>query len=172
MAQVSARRQIHAEKGLAGLDEGQEDGVIGLAPRVGLHVGERAAEQPARAVHRQLLDDIDVRHPAVIAPARIPLDGPVGEYRTLGFQHRPADDVLGGDQLDLVVLAGRLAGDGRGHLRIRLRQRRAEVAGVGLAHAARPRDQAVVGDPTPPRRGPDGAGAPVVGSGSRRWTRD
>ena len=46
----------------------------------------------------------------------------VGEDRSLGLEHRLADYVLGGDQLDLVVLARRLVGDRRCYVRVRVGQ--------------------------------------------------
>ena len=80
---------------------------IGLRARVRLDVGEAAAEQLLGALDRQSLDR--VRRPAalVVAPARIALGIFVGQHRALRLEHRPADDILRRDQLDLVLLARR-----------------------------------------------------------------
>jgi hypothetical protein len=60
---------------------------------------------------------------AVIAPSRIALRVFVGQHRTLRLEHRPAHDVLRGDQLDLVALAAELLGDHVGDFGVGLRQR-------------------------------------------------
>ena len=53
----------------------------------------------------------DGRAALIIAPARIALGIFVGEHRALRLEHRARDDVLGRDQLDLVLLAVELGGD-------------------------------------------------------------
>ena len=87
-----------------------------------LHVGEFPSEQLLNPFDRQRLGHIDVLAAAVIAPARQTLGVLVGQHRTLRLQHRPADDVLRGDQLDLVALAAELEPDRVGDLGIGLRQ--------------------------------------------------
>ena len=78
-----------------------------LAWRAGirLHVGELAVEQPLGALDGEFLGDVDELAAAVIAPARIALGVFVGHHRALRLEHGAGDDVLGGDQLDLVALA-------------------------------------------------------------------
>ena len=81
-----------------------------------LDIGIGEAEQLLRAVDRQRLDRVRRAAALVIALARIAFGIFVGEYRPLRFDHRAADDVLAGDQLDLLLLAQQLArhriGDG------------------------------------------------------------
>jgi hypothetical protein len=53
--EVAAGVEAHAEDGVARLQQGVEDGLVGLAARVGLDVGEAAAEQLFGALDRQRL---------------------------------------------------------------------------------------------------------------------
>jgi hypothetical protein len=85
---------------------------------VRLHVGEAAAEQPLGALDGQPLHLVHVLAAAVVAVARIALGVLVGEHAARRLQHGAGDDVLGGDQLDLVLLASELATDGAGDLRV------------------------------------------------------
>src|SRR5437763_1256305 len=89
-----------------------------------LDVGEAAAEQLLGPLDREAL--YRVRRPAalVVAPARIAFRIFVGENRALRLEHRLADDILRGDQLDLGLLAPELRPN-------RLLDRR-----IGLAKAA------------------------------------
>jgi len=50
----------------------------------------------------------------------------------LRFEHRARDDVLAGDQLDLRLLAAKLARDRSGDLRVGGGQGSCEEAGIGL----------------------------------------
>ncbi|MNZ12287.1 hypothetical protein D3C78_291620 [compost metagenome] len=70
-----------------------------------LDVGVVGAEQLLGAVDGQLLDDVDVLATTVVALARIAFGVLVGQHGTLGFHHRRAGVVLGGDQLDVLFLA-------------------------------------------------------------------
>ena len=92
------------------------------APGMRLDVCEFTSEKLGNPFNRQVFRDIDVLAAAVIAPARQTLGVFVGEDRTLGFQHRLADDVLRRDQLDLVALARELGLYRFGHFGIGLRQ--------------------------------------------------
>ncbi len=95
-----------------------------LAWRAGvrLHVGEAAAEQLLRALDGEVLGDVDELAAAVVALAGIAFGVLVGQHRALRLQHGAGDDVLGGDQLDLVALATILRGRWRGRSRDRCRR--------------------------------------------------
>ena len=97
-----------------------------------LHIGELAAEQFGHPLDRQPLGDIDELAAAVIALARQAFGIFVGEHRALRFQHGARDDVLRGDQLDLVALAAEFKLDGFGDLGIDLAQGRREQ-GLNIA---------------------------------------
>src|SRR5438552_2654750 len=76
------------------------------------------ARKGAKSIARQLLDLIDELAAAVVAPAGQPLGVLVGEHRALRLEHRLADDVLRGDELEVVPLPLRFPADGREDLRI------------------------------------------------------
>ena len=128
MGQMAAGRQGHAHEGVAGLQQRQEHGLVGLRAGMRLDVGEGAAEQLLGALDRQLLGDVDEFAAAVIAPAGIALGVFVGEHRALRLEHRARDDVLRGDQLDLVLLAAQLVADRRRDLGIDFGKGRSEEA--------------------------------------------
>ncbi len=91
-----------------------------------LDIGETAIEKFFRAVDRQLLDLIDEFATAVIAPARIAFGVFVGQHRALRFEHGARHDVLGCDELDLILLTPELAADRGRDIGIGLGQRRGE----------------------------------------------
>ncbi|MNE71681.1 hypothetical protein D3C80_1675770 [compost metagenome] len=97
--------QAHAEDGVACLQQGEVDGAVGLGAGVGLDVGVVGAEQFLGAIDGQLLDDVDVFAATVVALARVAFGVLVGQHRALGFHHRRAGVVFGGDQLDVLFLA-------------------------------------------------------------------
>ena len=108
----------HAKDRVAWGKQRQHYRLVGLCPGMRLDIGKVAAEQPFGALDRQAFGDIDKGAAAVIAAAGIALGIFIGEQRTLRFEHRPRDDVLAGDQLDLRLFALALALDRRGQLRI------------------------------------------------------
>ena len=115
---MAARREIEAHERVARLHQRHERALIGLAAGIGLNVGEPAVEQLAGALDRQLLRDVDELAAAVIAPARIAFRVFVGQHRALRLEHRARDDILRGDELDLVALAAELELDRPGDFRI------------------------------------------------------
>jgi hypothetical protein len=84
VGEVAAFGQAHAHDGVAGLQEGQEHGLVGLRAGVRLHVGGFGAEQLLDAVDGQLLGDVDVLAAAVVALAGVALGVLVGQLRALG----------------------------------------------------------------------------------------
>ncbi len=101
-------------------------------PEFGCTLAKLRAEQFLGALDRQRLGDVDPFAAAIVARARIALGVFVGHHRALRFQHRPADDVFGRDQLDLMALAAEFALDRGGDLRIGLGERgREERVGRG-----------------------------------------
>ena len=102
--EVAARSEVEPHERIARLQERQEDRLIHLAAGVRLDVGEAGGEQLLRPLDRQRLGDIDPLATAIVPRAGIAFRVFVGHHRTLRFQHGAADDVFGGDQLDLVAL--------------------------------------------------------------------
>ena len=70
------------EDRVAGLQRGEEHGLVGLRAGVRLHVGGLGVEQLLGALDRDLLDDVDELAAAVVALARIALGVLVGELRS------------------------------------------------------------------------------------------
>jgi hypothetical protein len=112
VGQVAAFGQAHAHDGVAGLQEGQEDGFIGRGTAVRLHVGAIGAEDLLDAVDGELLGDVHVLAAAVIALAGVAFGVFVGQLRALRGHDGGRGVVFAGDQLDVVFLARVLKLDG------------------------------------------------------------
>ena len=82
---------------------------LACAPECGCTLAKRAVEQLAGAVDGELLGLVDLLAAAVVAPAGIALGIFVGQHRARRLEHGARDDVLRGDQLDLLALAMQLA---------------------------------------------------------------
>ena len=94
MGQVPARRQVHPQNGIARLQQRLEHALVGLAARIGLHIGISHAKQLASPRNCQIFGNIDIVTAAVIALARIAFGVFVGHHRALSFHHGAADDVF------------------------------------------------------------------------------
>ena len=105
--QVAAVREVHAEHGVAGLQQRQVDAHVGLRAGVRLHVDVIGAEQLLGARDRQRLRDVHEFAAAVIALAGIALGVLVRHHRAGGFEHRGADEVFRRDQLEPFFLPPR-----------------------------------------------------------------
>src|SRR5699024_9845551 len=106
--------EAHAEDGVAGFNQGEEDGGVGLGAGVGLDVGVVAVEQLPGAVDGELFGDVDVFAAAVAAFAGVAFGVFVGELAALGFHHLGAGVVFRGDQFDVVFLTLDFGGNGGG----------------------------------------------------------
>ena len=122
VGQVTACRQVHAHEGIPGRQGRHEDRLVGLAAGMGLHVGIVAPEQGLGPFDGQDLSLVHHLAATIVALARIALGVLVRQHRPLGLKHCPGDDVFGGDQLDLFLLAAELSRENRGQ------------RGVGLGH--------------------------------------
>src|SRR5581483_6840118 len=122
MREVAAVRQVHAEDGVAGLEQREVHRHVRLRARMRLHVGMLGAEQCLRPRDGGALDDVDVLAAAVIAATRVAFGVFVREHRTGGFEDRTADEVLRRDQFETVILPVQFVLDGVGDLGIRLAQ--------------------------------------------------
>ena len=108
-------------------------------PEFGCTLAKRQSNRRQARSMARLLGDVDEAAAGVVAAARIALRVLVGHHRALRLQHGAGDDVLGGDQLDLVALAAELALDGArrspGRRRRGSPRRRRWTGGDGVAHA-------------------------------------
>ncbi len=116
--EVTAVRQAHAEHGVAGLAQGHEDRGVGLGAGMRLDVGVVGAEQLLGAIDGEALGHVHVLAAAVVAFARIPFGIFVGQDTALSRQDTRARVVLGGDELDVLLLATLLVLDCTPELRI------------------------------------------------------
>jgi hypothetical protein len=135
MGEMAARRKIEPHEGVARLHQGEKHRLVGLRARMRLHVGKGAVEQLLRAVDGDRFRDVDELAAAVVAPARIAFGIFVGEYRALRLEHGARDDILRGDQLDLVLLAIEFLADRAEHVGIAVGQASREETGHrGIGH--------------------------------------
>jgi hypothetical protein len=103
--EVAAFGQAHAHDGVAGLEEGEEHGLVGRGAAVRLHVRGLGTEELLEPVYGQLLDHVDVLAAAVVAAAGVALGVFVGQLRALRPHHGGRGVVFAGDQLDVLFLA-------------------------------------------------------------------
>ena len=100
------------------LAQGLVHGEVGLGAGVGLHIGIIGAEELLGPLNGDVLHHVHALTAAVVALAGIALCVLVGEDGAGGGQDSGADDVLRGDQLDVLLLAVVLGADGLFHLGI------------------------------------------------------
>ena len=118
VGQVAAAGQIHAHERVAGLQQGGVDLQIRLRAGMRLHVGVGCAEERPGALHRNVLQHVDVVAAAVIPLARITLGVFVRQDGTHGGDDGRGGDVLRGDQLDVLLLTVKFVFDAGGDLRV------------------------------------------------------
>ena len=128
-------RQREAHDRVAGLQQRVVDGGVGLRAGVRLDVGVLGAEQRLGAVDRELLGDVDVLAPAVVALAGIALGVLVRQHAALRLEHGLRDEVLGRDHLERPLLALELVVEDRGDLRVDLGERAVEEVRRQVGHA-------------------------------------
>ena len=118
VGQVSALVQAHAKHRVPVLAQGLIDGEVGLGAGVGLHVGVIGAEEFLCPLDGDVLHHVHALAAAVVALAGVALGVLVGEDGAGGGQDGGADDVLRGDELDVLLLPVILGTDGLPHLRV------------------------------------------------------
>ena len=101
---MAAVRRPHAEQRVAGRQQREVHGEIRLRARVRLHVRVAGAEQPLRAVDRELLDDVGLLATRIVAMARVAVGVFVREQRALRREHARAHVVLRRDELEIGLL--------------------------------------------------------------------
>ena len=78
---MSAVGQAHSENRVAGLERGEERGLVRRGTRMRLDIGEVGMEELLRPVDGELLDDVDVLATAVVALSGIALRVLIGQLR-------------------------------------------------------------------------------------------
>lgn len=103
-----------------------------------LHVCMCAIEQFACAIDRRLLNQVDVSPAGMIASAGVSFQRFVRHRVTERVEHGAADDVLGGDELDLLPLALPFAGQRLNDPRVSLSDAFVDVTGaLGVSGSCR-----------------------------------
>jgi len=118
VGEVAAVGQIHPQHGVARLEHGEVNRLVGLAAGDRLDVGVLGAEQLLGSPDGEPFSLVHELAAAVVASTRITLVVLVGQDRSHRFQDRLAHEVLGGDQLEPRGLPLDLVGDDLGHLGI------------------------------------------------------
>jgi hypothetical protein len=103
-------------------------------PECGWTFARSAPEERPRALDGERLDLVDELAAAVVALPGIALGVLVGENGALRLEDRLAHDVLGGDQLEVVLLALDLATDRREDRRVGPLERRAHRRALRSGH--------------------------------------
>src|SRR5487761_1164564 len=152
VGQVAAGGERHAHEDVAGLEQCHEHGLV--RPRAGmrLHVREAAGEELLRAIDSALRGLVDEFAAAVITAAGIAFGIFVRQHRALRLEHGARHDVLGGDELDLVLLPLELAANRSGDVGIGLGQRRRKETVGGRSVPGRGHTSAFTGENFATRR--------------------
>ena len=121
--QMPAMREIHAHDRIAGMDQRKINGHVRLCAGMRLDIGTFCAEQLLGALNGNLFNDIDILAAAIIALARIALRIFVGQYTAHGSHHGRGNEVFGGNQLNIALLAAKLLLHGLTNLRVEARDK-------------------------------------------------
>ena len=123
VGEVATMGQGQAEDGVTRLRQGVKDRGVSLGAGVGLDVGVVTTEDLQGTLDSERLGDVDDLAAAVVALAGVALGVLVGQDRALGLEDRAGNEVLRGDHLQGLALAGELAVQDGGDLRVELGQR-------------------------------------------------
>ena len=118
VGQVAALVQTHAQHCVPMLAQGLVYGEVGLGAGVGLNIGVVGTEKLLGPLDGDVFHHVHALTAAVVTLARVALGVLVGENGAGGGQDSGADDVLRGNQLNVLLLAVVLSADGLSHLGI------------------------------------------------------
>ena len=118
VGQMTALRQIHAHDGIAQIQQSKINCQIGLCTGVGLNIGIFCAEQLAGTLDGNVLHLVHIDTAAIVALAGQALGVLVGQDAAHCGHDGGRDDVLAGDQFNVLALTVQLAIHGCSQLRI------------------------------------------------------
>ena len=118
MGQVTALRKVHAHNGIAQLQQGKIHGKVGLCAGMGLDVGILCPEQLAGAPDGNILHLVHIDAAAVVALAGQTLGVLVGQHAAHGCHHGGRNDILAGDQFNILALTGQFPLHGCAQFRV------------------------------------------------------
>ena len=116
--QVPAVCEVHTHHGVTGLEQCELYSHIGLCAGVRLNIDILATEQFLRALNRKIFRDVHTLASAVVTLAGISLRILVREHAAHRSHNGLADQVLGGDQLNVLSLTAELGLNAFGKFRI------------------------------------------------------
>ena len=116
---MAAGIEAHAQHRIAGLEQGEEHGGVGLGAGVGLNVGVGRAKEGLGALDGKALHFVHVLAAAVVALAGIAFRVLVREHAALGLEDPGRGVVFGSNQLDMRFLPSRLGHHGSGQFRVK-----------------------------------------------------
>lgn len=105
VGEVPAVAEVHRQNAVAGFEEGEVNGGVGLGAGVRLDIGKLGAEELADALDGEVLDLVDFFAAPVPAFCGVALGVFVGEAGALGGHDGTAGEIFGSDELDVVALA-------------------------------------------------------------------
>ena len=109
VGQVTTLRKVHAHDGIAQLQQGKIHGKVGLCAGMGLDVGVLCPVQLAGTLDGNILHLVHIDAAAVVALAGQTFGILVGQDAAHGCHDSRGNDVLAGNQLDVLALTGQLA---------------------------------------------------------------
>ena len=118
VGQMAALRQVHAHDSIAQIQQSKINCQIGLCTGVGLNIGIFCAEQLAGTLDGNVLHLVHIDTAAIVALAGQALGVLVGQDTAHCGHDGGRDDVLTGDQFNVLALTVQLAIHGCGQLRI------------------------------------------------------
>ena len=118
VGQVTALRKVHAHDGIAQLQQGKIHGKVGLCAGMGLDVGVLCPKQLAGAPDGNILHLVHIDAAAVVPLSGVALGVLVGQNRTHSSHDCGRNDVLAGDQLNVLALTGQFPLHGCAQFRV------------------------------------------------------
>ena len=120
VGQMTAVGQAHAHHGVTGLQQCQLDGHVGLGTGVGLYIGKFRTETGLGTVNAELLNFINKVASAVITLSGQAFGILIGQNGAHGRHHRRRSKVLGSNQFQTILLAGKFPVHHGSQFRIKL----------------------------------------------------
>ncbi len=114
VGEVSPVSEVHGQDAVAGLEDGEVHGHVGLRTGVRLDVGVFRVEETFCAIDGKLFNDIYIFASAVPAFSWVAFGVFIGEAGSLGLHDGFGCEVFGGDQFDVLELAECFGLDGSG----------------------------------------------------------
>ena len=120
---MPALLQVHAHDGIAGIEQGKEDGQVGIGAGMGLYIGMIGTEELAGTLTRDVFHNVHILAAAIITFAGKAFGILVGQDGSCRGEHGRTDNILGRNQFNIPALAVKLLLAGCRHFRVELLQK-------------------------------------------------